>query len=197
MMSVYPYYNFDVPDIRNEIAHIGFYRSDDLEHLANELILDLNTIISWIYDITHEKYTVLQMIGDKLGDEQQVDVEKKAMTLVCEMLSYTSVADYKYLDLLKCPTDFSNEIQCMKTPDGYWDGIIKKIMAIIKTKEFWECLDDNISETDVYELNKPYNFVALADKLKNTFIPVLAENSPEKIACQRVAGTCRKLGFMV
>lgn len=30
MMSVYPYYNFDVPDIRNEIAHTGFYRSDDL-----------------------------------------------------------------------------------------------------------------------------------------------------------------------
>lgn len=77
MMSVYPYYNFDVPGIRNEIAHTGFYRSGDLNHLANELILDLNTIISWIYGITHEKYTVLKMIEDKLDEEPQADTEKK------------------------------------------------------------------------------------------------------------------------
>ena len=192
MMSVYPYYNFDVPDIRNEIAHTGFYRSDDLKHLANELILDLNTVISWIYDITHEKYTVLKMIGDKLDEEPQAGAEKKAMTLVCEMLSCTSIADYKYLDLLKCPTDFSEEMQCMKTPDGYWDAIINKIMAIIKTEEFWIYIDNNISETDVYEQNKPYNFVALADKLKNTFIPVLMANSPEKKACQRVAAKVQR-----
>ena len=192
MMSVYPYYNFDVPDIRNEIAHTGFYRSDDLKHLANELILDLNTVISWIYGITHEKYTVLKMIGDKLDEETQAGAEKKAMTLVCEMLSCTSIADYKYLDLLKCPTDFSEEMQCMKTPDGYWDAIINKIMAIIKTEEFWIYIDNNISETDVYEQNKPYNFVALADKLKNTFIPVLTANSPEKNACQRVAAKVQR-----
>ena len=187
MMSVYPYYNFDVPGIRNEIAHTGFYRSGDLNHLANELILDLNTIISWIYGITHEKYTVLKMIEDKLDEEPQADTEKKAMTLVCEMLSCTSVADYSYLDLLKCPTDFSEEMQCMKTLDGYWDEIINKIMAIIKTEEFWKCIDNNISEREVYERNKSYNFVVLADKLKNTFIPILTANSPEKIACQRVA----------
>ncbi len=192
MMSVYPYYNFDVPDIRNEIAHTGFYQSDDLNHLANELILDLNTVISWIYRITHEKYTVLKMIDDKLDEEPQACVEKKAMTLVCEMLSCTSVADYKYLDLLKCPTDFLEEMQCMKTPNGYWDEIINKIMAIIKTEEFWRYIDNNISETDLYEQNKPYNFVALADKLKNTFISVLMANSPEKNACQRVAAKVQR-----
>ena len=51
MLSVYPYFNFDVPDIRNEIAHTGYFMSEDLNHVANELILDLKAIISLIYGI--------------------------------------------------------------------------------------------------------------------------------------------------
>lgn len=187
MLSVYPYFNFDVPDIRNEIAHTGYFMSENLNHVANELILDLNALISWIYGISHEKYEVLHMIGDKLDQNMDEDIKKKANILLSEMLSCTSIADYKYLDLLKNPASFREEIECMKTPEGYWEKYIEKIMKIIRTEEFWNYLDEYIKETDVYEVGKPYNIVAFADKLKNTFIAILENNSPEKIACQKVA----------
>lgn len=62
MLSVYPYYMFEIPKLRNEIAHTGLIESDNLEHIANRLVLDLNTIISWIYDMSHDKYKILMMI---------------------------------------------------------------------------------------------------------------------------------------
>lgn len=70
MLSVYPYYMFEIPEIRNEIAHTGLIETDNLEHLANELILDLNTVISWIYEISHEKYKILMMISDALDNKK-------------------------------------------------------------------------------------------------------------------------------
>jgi hypothetical protein len=192
MLSVYPYYMFEIPEIRNEIAHTGLIESDNLEHIANELVLDLNTIISWIYEISHEKYKILMMISDALDNKKSEDINILASTLIYEMVSCMSIADFKYLDLLKKPSDYSDEIGCMKTPIGYWDAIFDKIMNIIKTETFWNIIDDHITETEKFEINKPFNLLVLADKLKNTFIPVLTKDSPEKLACQRVAAKLQK-----
>ncbi len=187
MLSVYPYYAFEIPEIRNEIAHTGLMNSENLEYVANELILDLNTVISWIYEISHNKYKILHMISDALDKESSEGINVVASKLLYEMLSCTVIPDFKYLDLLKNPADFFEEIQCMKTPGGYWNSIIEKILSIIKTKEFWDLINSIIDETEQYERNKPFNLLELADKLKNTFIPILDKGSPEKLACQRVA----------
>nr|WP_315022154.1 hypothetical protein [uncultured Aminipila sp.] len=192
MLSVYPYYMFEIPEIRNEIAHTGLIESDNLGHIANELVLDLNTVISWIYEISHEKYKILMMISDALDNKKSEDINVLASTLVCEMLSCMSISDFKYLDLLKNPSDYSDEIKYMKTSIGYWDTIIDKIMNIIKTKTFWNIIDCHINETEKFEVDKPFNLLALADKLKNTFISVLIKGSPERFACQRIAAKIQK-----
>lgn len=192
MLSVYPYYMFEVPEIRNEIAHTGLIEADNLEHIANELVLDLNTVISWIYEISHGKYKILMMISDALDNKKSEDINVLASTLIYEMASCMGITDFKYLDLLKKPSDYSDEIGCMKTPIGYWDAIIDKIMNIIKTETFWNIIDGHINETERFEINKPFNLLVLADKLKNTFIPVLSKDSPEKLACQRVAAKLQK-----
>ena len=181
------------PEIRNEIAHTGLIETDNLEHLANELILDLNTVISWIYEISHEKYKILMMISDALDNKKSEDINVMASTLIYEMVSCMSIADFKYLDLLKKPSDYLDEIGCMKTPMGYWDTIIDKIMNIIKTETFWSIIDEHIDETENFETNKPFNLLVLADKLKNTFIPILDKDSPEKLACQRVAAKIHEM----
>jgi hypothetical protein len=192
MLSVYPYYMFEIPEIRNEIAHTGLIESDNLEILANELVLDLNTVISWIYGISHEKYKVLKMISDALENKKSENVNELASTLFYEMFSRMDITDFKYLDLLKKPSDYSDEIACMKTQIGYWDAIIDKIMNIIKTETFWNIIDGHINETEKFEINKPFNLLVLADKLKNTFISVLIKDSPEKLACHRVAAKIQK-----
>lgn len=187
MLSVYPYYMFDIPVLRNEIAHIGLIDRPNLEHLANELILDLNTVTSWIYQLSHEKYTVIKMISDAIEKESPTTPEDAASILLAEMLSCTSIADFDYLDLIKNPALFSDEIKYMKTPDGYWDSIANKLFDIIKTKAFGGKIEEHIDTDEAFNPSKPYNLVALADKLKDTFIPVLVKDSPEKIACQRIA----------
>lgn len=192
MLSVYPYYMFEIPVIRNEIAHTGLLDSDNLEHIANELILDLNTVISWIYEKSHQKYIILKMISDELDKKKSEDINTRAMVLIHEMVSCASVSDFKYLDLLKNPSEYSDEIGCMKAPLGYWEDIIDTIVNIIKTETFWNIMDCLIEETDKYERDKAYNLPFVADKLMNTFIPILNQNSPEKLACQRVAAKIHK-----
>lgn len=54
--AVYPYYAFEVPDLRNEIAHKGFSSASDLYSEANELILDLHTVVTWCYNMERDKY---------------------------------------------------------------------------------------------------------------------------------------------
>lgn len=193
MLSVFPYFMFDIPDIRNEIAHTGYFVSNNLRHTANELIFDLNTLIKWIYDITHDKYTTLKMIDDKLEEHHNADLNQKVEVLIYEMLANTAVTDFKYLDLLKAPSLYSDEISYMKTPAGYWEGIIEKIMNIIKTELFWNCIYDSIKDDTTYKTDKLYNLVLLAEKLKNTFIPILQKGSSEKLACQKVAAKIEEI----
>lgn len=193
MLSVFPYFMYDIPDIRNEIAHTGYFDSDNLKFTANELIFDLNTLIKWIYDITHEKYTILKIIDDKLEEHSDANLNQKVELLMCEMLANTSVTDFKYLDLLKSPSLYSDEISYMKTPVGYWERIIEKIMNIIKTELFWNFIYDNIKDDITYKTDKLYNLVLLAEKLKNTFIPVLDNGSNEKLACQKVAAKIQEI----
>ena len=146
MLSVYPHYMFEIPKIRNEIAHTGLIEADNLEYIANELVLDLNTVISWIYEISHNKYKTLMMISDALDSKKSEDINVLASTLISEMVAYMNITDYKYLDLLKNPSDYSDEIECMKTPNGYWEAIIEKIMSIIKTEIFWNIVETLMKE---------------------------------------------------
>ena len=55
-------------------------------------------------------------------------------------------------------------------------AIIEKIMSIIKTEIFWNIIDEHIDEGERFEINKPFNLLVLANKLKNTFISVLAKD---------------------
>lgn len=191
MLSVSPYFMYDIPDIRNEIAHTGYFLSDDLKHTANELIFDLNTLIKWIYDITHEKYTILKMLYDRLTEHPNIDLNKKVELLVYEMFANTAVSDYKYLNLLKDPISFGDEIAYMKTPVGYWENIIIEIMDVVKTEVFWSYVESMVKPYDGAN-RKLYDFILFAEKLKNTFIPILDKKSPEKIACQKVASKIQR-----
>lgn len=47
-LSIYPYFAFEVPIFRNKIAHSGLWSEDNIKGFANELILDLYTILEII-----------------------------------------------------------------------------------------------------------------------------------------------------
>ena len=99
------------------------------------------------------------MIEDKLEQHNDIDLNQKVELLIYEMLANTSITDFKYLDLLKSPSLYSDEISYMKIPAGYWESIIEKIMNIIKTDLFWNCIYDHIKNDTDYGTNKTFNLI--------------------------------------
>lgn len=184
MLYAYPYFKYEMPLLRNTIAHVGTIEGDEetLQNLVWDLILDINALVLWNYQLSREKYTVVSMLHDEVHKE--VELENKINTLITSMLSCMSVADFKYLQLLKDVSQFQGEIELMKCEEGFWESKIEHIRSIIDTEIFWDKLTNCIDENDVLQ-NKPYNIVWLADRLANTFIKVYENGSAEKTACAK------------
>ena len=72
------------------------------------------------------------------------------------------------------------------------EAIIEKKCKVSLKRRSWNIIDEHIDEGERFEINKPFNLLVLANKLKNTFISVLAKDSPEKLACQRVSAKLQK-----
>lgn len=65
--------------MRNEISHAGMISGAELQQVADELLLDLNAIITLIYGIVGCKYSFLLMVYEKLADadvNMRVSVKK-------------------------------------------------------------------------------------------------------------------------
>ena len=65
-MRYYPYFAFDVPVKRNEIAHTGFIKARNLEQIANELLLDLNAVARMAKMESDGKFRIFIMIYNAL-----------------------------------------------------------------------------------------------------------------------------------
>lgn len=184
MLYAFPYFNFEMPLLRNRIAHVGTIDGDEvvLQNLVWDLILDINAVVLWNYQLSREKYTVIIMLYDEVCKE--VEMEKKISTLIVTMLSCMGVADFKCLQLLKDVTQFQEEISLMKCEEGFWESKVECIRNIINTESFWDKLISCMDEKD--ELKNKINIVWLSDKLANTFIKVFENESSEKIACAKV-----------
>ena len=65
-MRFYPYFAFDIPIQRNEIAHKGMIETTDLEDSAYNLILDLNTVVKMVKSESYDKFIVFVMIHEQM-----------------------------------------------------------------------------------------------------------------------------------
>lgn len=196
-LSLYPYFAFDVPDIRNEIAHNGMLKDKNLSITANEIMLDLNSIISFVYCISNDKYITLILIMNKILEMKNPSEDDIIKTLLGELFESYQVSDKKFLDILKNPDRYKEEIDFYKIPDDCTTDVksLKEITQYlsekVKCKEFWDCIKEYIKITTTHVKNKPYDLVDFAIHLKNTLIPILPNNSPEKLSCQEVAKILR------
>lgn len=120
MLYAFPYFNFEMPLLRNKIAHVGTIEGDEetLQNQAWDLILDINALVLWNYQLSREKYTVITMLYDEVYKE--VELKNKASKLIASMLSCMGVADFKYLQLLKDTSQFQDEIALMKCDLRGW-----------------------------------------------------------------------------
>lgn len=166
---LYPYFAFEIPDIRNEIAHNGILDVEDIELIAYELILDISNIIMHIKRESEQKFTNFLMIADELDSVEDPD-DPEYPIRVCEKLIFVFISCYNvchqsFWKVLKKPNDFKDEIEfyCSiidKEFGEYYEKVILGISNIVKDDLFWKVLLDTVQDGGGNDFSrKPIDFL--------------------------------------
>lgn len=189
--AVYPYYAFEVPDLRNEIAHKGFSSASDLYSEANELILDLHTVVTWCYNMERDKYYPAYAAYKENIEKDGSDFING---VIATLFSSYQCSDSESVEVLAAPEKYSAELDFYKSLAETENGItikekVKRISDVVKSESFWNKILQQIKmfNQNEYIQGTKYNFVDFAIHLRNAVIPVLTKDSPEKLACQEVS----------
>lgn len=185
-MRYYPYFAFDIPIQRNEIAHKGMLESVNIKNVAYDLVLDLNTVVAMVKSESYDKFIVFIMTHEKM---LEIEANKQESTtaaalsdsyrcLIEELIQNSLIASEYFWKVLKRPEDYSEELEFYKPDallDGYIDlwGIVKIISLMIRDDGFWEELLDMIQKTTNQFGNIPKDLYSFSKRMKDDFISEL------------------------
>ena len=187
-MRYYPYFAFDVPILRNEIAHTGMINSVDLERKADELILDLNAVVQMAKMESDGKFRIFLMIFDKIkpiNNPIDREINKK---LVHELFASNAVAPDSFWTLLKKPEDYKDELAFYKKEDELQEGyadlptIVEMISAMVRELPFWCEMFDLMSHI-ISKENKGIvieNWKKFLLKLSHDYVGILSGDAKKK-----------------
>lgn len=142
-MRMYPYFAFDVPVRRNEIAHTGLIKKDDLEHIADELVLDLNAVARIAKMESDGNFRVFMMINEAMNEIDSSDEKSVNQKLFYEIFANRVISTDSFWKVLKNPSDFEEELNFYRIdnlPEGYVDlpTVVKFISDLVYKTSFWE-----------------------------------------------------------
>lgn len=195
--AIYPHYAFTIPNLRNQIAHKGFIQAENLFHQANELMLDLYTIVYWCGKLERDKfYSIYEAFSKCTGDD--VEEDKVDSKILCTLFSCYQCFDREFLQVLAKPNNYDNELSFYKsnapTPDTITiKEMVDEISTRVKTEDFWKMIATCLDDVEQYDPSKPYDFVDFILKLRDVIIPVLTKDTPEKLACQDVSKKLKEI----
>lgn len=192
--TLYPYFAFDVPELRNQVAHNGFVETDNIEMLAYELLLDLNCIVTLAENESIDKYKTVLMIRDKLNEVNSDSFEKDdeyyknlSEILLGELYMSDKINSPFFWDIMIEPRRFDEELNYyIPTPKDdnmiYLKDTVYAVSNLIKKEDFWRTVLDSCGsmvscETELNDFGK------FVEKLKNMFISRL-EGESKKLCCQ-------------
>lgn len=186
-MRYYPYFAFDVPIMRNEIAHTGLINAGDLERKADELILDLNAVAQMAKMESDGKFRVFHMIYEtitKMNNPTEEELNKK---LVYELFSSSTVAPDSFWNLLRTPEEYKDELDFYKKedlPEGDddWPTMVTTISNMVHELPFWCAMVDLMnkinSEYDSNIVTQKWNELLL--KLASSYVKILKPDAKKK-----------------
>lgn len=186
-MRYYPYFAFDVPIMRNEIAHTGLINATDLERKADELILDLNAVTQMAKMESDGKFRVFHMIYEAITTINNSTEEELNKKLVCELFYSSTVAPDSFWDLLRTPEEYKDELDFYKKenlPEGYVDlpTVVKTISDMVRELPFWcamvELMNKISSENDSNIVTQKWKELLL--KLAKSYVKILEPDAKEK-----------------
>lgn len=194
--TLYPYFAFDVPELRNQVAHKGLVNVENIEMLAYELILDLNCIVSLVEKESIDKYKTVLMIRDKLNkvnsEKFETDVEyykELSEILLAELYMSDKFHSPYFWDIMAEPKQFDEELNYYIPAEKdenmiYLKDIVYCVSNLMKKEEFWQVVLDSSEHISVSNGQVLNDFGTFIEKLKNIFIPRLEGES--KRLCIRI-----------
>lgn len=193
--TLYPYFAFDIPELRNQAAHKGLIDCENLELLAYELVLDLNCIISLVEKESTDKFKNIIVIANKLDeiDEKNFDSYdeyKKGLQecLLLELYRNNFLRAKYFWELLTDPDSYEEEMNYYM-PESKEDDevslkdLVKGMINIINEEGFWEVALESSKYISSININAVNDFGSFLEKLKNEFICRLTGES-KKFCCQ-------------
>ncbi len=189
--TLYPYFAFDIPELRNKVAHIGLVDNDNIKTLAYELVLDLHCILTLAEKESLDKFRNMMLIFSKLNIIKKEDYEEEyeymkavATQLYYELYMGNLLTDEYFWNLITQPTDYDEELNYYLPEQEdedyiYLKDVVYYIYSIVTHKLFWEVvleICDEFSEINRSSIN---DLGAFTEKLKNMFIPRLSGDAKD------------------
>ena len=195
--ALYPYFAFDVPDLRNKVAHIGIVDDNNIKNIAYELVLDLNCIFTLAEQESINKFQNIVYIISKIEDvissnDFKTEEDKRkaiAKQLFFELLSSDLTADKYFWQLIANPSAYEDELNYylpkkINKKDIYLKDMVNYIHRILLHEIFWQVVLDVCDDFSEINYNKIHDIGVFVKKLKNMLIPIL--NGKAKEICINV-----------
>ena len=184
--ALYPYFAFDIPELRNKVAHIGLVEEENLMNKAYELVLDLHCILSLAEKESINKFknviTIITKIKDDINSDDYDSDEKYkrsiAEHLFAELYLGNITTDEYFWKLLVNPSEYEEELNYYMPEQEddnyiYLKDMVLYIHAVLHHEVFWQIVFEyskKLSDIDHKKINDMGTFI---EKLKNMFIPRL------------------------
>ena len=188
--ALYPYFAFDIPELRNKVAHIGLVEEENIKHKAYELVLDLHCILSLAEKESLNKFINVVTIFNKINEDvkpEDYDSDDKYKSAIAEHLFSELYLGYITIDecfwkLLLRPTDYKEELNYY-LPDQeddnyiYIKDMVLYFHSILRHELFWQVVFEYTKKLTEINFNKINDMGKFIYKLKNMFIPILTGNA--------------------
>jgi len=190
-LQMYPYFAFDVPLLRNEVAHKGMLQTENAEFWAYNLVLDLNTLSQLVKTESYDKFIPAIMTFDELlkWDPEKNTTSELFDTLVSELFMADKIANEHFWSVIKQPEEYKDEIMFYKIcdlPEGSMDlpGIIDLLSQLVRSEGLWGAMYRFVANR-VTPSNKWDEVLAFAKRMKDQYIGLLEDDA--KSECIEVA----------
>ncbi len=192
LMRLYPYFAFDIPLLRNEAAHKGMLKAEDLQRTAYNLVLDLNTLSQMVKSESYDKFVYAIMTHEELLKwEPKTDggTDELYDTLLHELFMFDKMANDHFWKVMRNPADYQDEIEFYRIddlPEGMVDlpGIVSAISQLIGNEGFWKAMH-RLVQKSITPFSRNLDVEDFAKRMKDQYIGILAE--PAKSECIEVA----------
>ena len=196
LLRMYPYFAFDIPLLRNEVAHKGMLRTEDAKRIAYNLVLDLNTLSQMVKSESMDKFIYAIMTHEKLLDwepKNDGNTDELYDTLLYELFMFDKIANAHFWKVLKTPEEYKDEIEFYRENDlqeGMIDlpGIVDVMSRLVRSEGFWEAMH-RLVDKHITPTSKWTEVEDFARRMKNEYIAVLDPDAKaECIEVSKIVG---------